>query len=198
MIKIAAVLLFVISLASAFRNPTRHIIHQEVFQKRSVETRQSSCISIIADCYDRMDSLDTESAVAVLRCESCFDDLERFYRCTGDDDLAEGLREAECARSDNDGKYCAESLFDGVANGDILVCGEEDDICIATCKDLRTLRNYWGCCTSSFEQYFESFPNTTQEYDDCDATLGEPCSGVSATPAFLVIAVLALITSSFL
>ena len=123
--------------------------------------------------------------------------LNVFYMRHVDDDAAEELREAQCARSDNDGKYCAESLFDGVANGDLLVCGETDDICIATCKDLRTLRNYWGCCTSSFEQYFESFPNTTQEYDDCDATLGEPCSSVSATPAFLVIAVLALITSIF-
>ena len=209
MIKIAAVFLFVISLASAIRNPTRHIIHQEVFLKRSVESRQSSCDSIIAECSARIISLadqydiDTTeglarylSAVAVIQCESCFDDFERFYMCTGDDELAEQLREASCARSDNDGKYCEESLFDGIANEDLPSCDEEDDVCTATCQDLRTLRNYWGCCTSSFEEY-GLLANTTQEYDDCDATLGEPCSGVFATPAFLVIAVLALITSSF-
>ena len=217
MMKIA-VLLLVISLASALRNPTRHIVHQEVFLKRSVETRQSSCASIIADCEDRITSLGQEydigttegfaryqSAVDDIQCGSCFDDFARFYMCTGDDDDAEELREARCARSDNDGKYCTESLFDGIANGDVLVCGDIGDICVATCQHLRTLRNYWGCCTSSFEQYYGSFPNTTQEYDDCDATLGEPCdatlgepcSGVSATPAFLVIPVLALITSSF-
>ena len=34
------------------------------------------------------------------------------------------------------------------------------------------------------------------QLDDCDATLGEPCSGVSATPAVIVVAVLALITFS--
>ena len=62
------------------------------------------------------------------------------------------------------------------------------DICTSTCQDLRTLRNYWGCCTSSFEQY-GYLPNTTKEFDDCGATLGEPCSGMSA--------ILALITSSF-
>ena len=135
------------------------------------------------------------SDVAVLQCGSCFDEYERFYRCTGDDDLAEQLREADCARSDIDGKYCAESLFDRIANGNIRACDEEDDACEATCQDLRNLRSNLGCCTSSFEQY-GILTNTTQEYDDCDATLGEPCSGVFVTPAFLVIAVFALITSS--
>ena len=116
--------------------------------------------------------------------------------CTGDDDLAEELREADCARSDVDSKYCTESLYDGIANGDIRACDDEDDVCDSTCQDLCTLRNYWGCCTSSFEQY-GLLANNTQQYDNCFATLGEPCSGVFATPAFLVIAVLALITSSF-
>ena len=209
MIKIAAVLIFVISSTTAFRNPTRHIIHQEVFLKRSVETRQSSCFPIIADCEDGIDSLadryDTNtteglarylSAVFVIVCGSCLDEYESYFMCTGDDELAERLREADCARSDVDGKYCAESVYDGIANGDLRACDEEDDVCDATCQDLRTLRNYWGCCTSSYEQY-GLLANTTQEYDDCGATLGEPCSGVFATPAFLVIAVFALITSSF-
>ena len=208
MIKIAAVLLFVISSTSALHNPTRHIIHQEAFLKRPVETRQSSCIPIIADCKDRIDSLadlyntsTTEgfarylSDVYVIECGSCFDEYERFYSCTGDDDLAEEL-EVDCARSDIDGKYCAESLFDGIANEDLPLCGEEDDVCVATCQDLRTVRTYLGCCVASYER-LGVLDNTTQEYDDCDATLGEPCSGVFATPAFLVIAVLALITSSF-
>ena len=119
-----------------------------------------------------------------------------YYTCTGNDDLTEQLREAICARSDVDGKYCDESFYDGIANGDLPACDEEDDVCISTCQDLRTVRSYWGCCTSSFEQ-FGLLANTTQEYDDCDATLGEPCSGVFATPAFPVIAVFALITSSF-
>ena len=212
MIKIAAVLLFVISSTTALRNPTRHIIHnvhQEVFLKRSVEIRQSSCDSIIADCSARIVSLAQQhdlttneglarflSDVAVLQCGSCFDDFERFYTCTGDDDLAEQLREASCARSDIDGKYCSESLFDRIASGDLRACDEEDDACEATCQDLRDLRSNLGCCTTSFEQN-GLLTNTTQEYDDCGATLGEPCSGVSATPAFLVIAVFALITSSF-
>ena len=209
MIKIVAVLLFVISSTSALRDPTSHIVHHQVFLKRSVETRQSSCYPIIADCEDRIDSLadrynisTTEglaryfSDVFVLICGSCFDEYERFYNCTGDDDLAEELREADCVRSDVDGKYCAESLFDGIANGDLRACDEDDDVCEATCQDLRNLRSYFGCCTTSFEQN-GLLTNTTQEYDDCDATLGEPCSGVYATPAFLVIAILALITSSF-
>ena len=173
MITIAAVLLFVISSTSALRNPTRHIIHnvhQEVFLKRSVEIRQSSCDSIIADCNARIISLAQQynintteglarylSDVAVLQCGSCFDEYESYFRCTGDDDLAEQLREASCARSDIDGKYCEESLNDGVANGDLSTCVDEVDemveICISTCQDLRTLRAYWGCCTSSFEQY---------------------------------------------
>ena len=225
MIKIAAVLLFVISSTTALRNPTRHIIrdvHQEVFLKRSFETRQSSCDSIIEDCNDRIIALAQQhdlttneglarflSDVVVLQCGSCFEEYESFYRCTGDDELAEQLREADCARSDIDGKYCAESLYDGIANGDLPACDEEDDVCVATCQDLRNLRTYWGCCTASFEQH-GFLANTTQEYDDCDATLGEPCSdgkptdggsdepdsGVSVVPVFLVIAVLLFITSS--
>ena len=178
MITIAAVLLFVISSTSALHNPTRHIIHQEVFLKRSVETRQSS---IIADCAPRIISLAQQyditttegfarylSDVAVLQCESCFDEFESYYRCTGDDDLAEQLREAQCARSDVDGKYCAESFFDGIASGDIRACDEEDDACEATCQDLRDLRSNLGCCTMSYEQ-LGLLTNTTQEYDDCDA-----------------------------
>ena len=108
------------------------------------------------------------------------------------------MREASCVRSDIDGKYCEESLFDGIANDDLPACDEEDDVCVTTCQDLRTLRNYWGCCTSSFEQQ-GALVNTTQEYADCGATLGEPCSGVSTTAALslFVIAVLALMTSSF-
>ena len=209
MIKIAAVLFFVISLASAFRNPASHIIHQKVFLKRPVESRQSSCDSIIADCEDRIDSLADQynlnttegaarylSAVAVIECGSCFDEYESYFRCTGEDDLAEEIREADCARSDVDGKYCEQSVFDGMASGDLPLCGEVGDVCISTCQDLRTIRNYGGCCVSSYVQY-GVIPNTTQEFDDCDATLGEPCSGVFATPAFLVIAILALITFSF-
>ena len=210
MIKIVAVLLLVISSTSALRDPW-HIIHHKVFLKESVETRQSSCDLLTADCdatidllADRYNLSTTEglarfySDVAILQCESCFDEYESYFRCTGDDDLAEQLREASCARSDIDGKYCEESLFDGIANGDLPACDEEDDVCVATCQDLRTIRTYWGCCTSSFEQY-GLLANTTQEYADCDATLGEPCSGVSTTPALslFVIAVLALITSSF-
>ena len=129
------------------------------------------------------------------------------------------MREASCARSDIDGKYCSESLFGGIASGDIPACDEEDDACEATCQDLRDLRSNLGCCTTSFEQN-GLLTNTTQEYDDCDATLGEPCfdgeptdgeltdgeptdggsdepdSGVSVVPVFLVIAVLTFITFS--
>ena len=157
MIKFAAVLLFVISLASAFRNPTWHIIHKEVFLKRW----HSSCDSIIADCEDRIDQYNiytTEgrarylSDVYVLVCGRCFDDFERFYSCTGDEDLAEELREADCACSDVNGKYCTELLFDGF---DLSTCvnknDEIDDNCISTCQDLRTIRAYWGCCTTSYE-----------------------------------------------
>ena len=106
------------------------------------------------------------------------------------------MREADCARSDNDGKYCAQSIFDGIASGDLPVCGKDDDICDATCQDLRTQRNYGGCCASSYAK-LGLLPNTTQQFEDCGVKLGEPCSGVYATPAILVIAVLALITSSF-
>ena len=217
MMKITAVLLFVVSLASAFRNSTRHIIHQEVFLKRPAETRQSSCDLIIADCKDRIDSIkdqyDTSavegrsrylSDATVLACESCLDDFERYYSCTGEYYDAEVLREANCARSDVNGKYCGESFFDGVANGDLspyVKEGEEisrisDTCCISTCQDLHNILAYFGCCASSFQQY-GLLLNTTQQFDDCGATLGEPCSGVFATPAFLVIAVLALITFSF-
>ena len=55
--------------------------------------------------------------------------FRRFYNCTGDDDLAERLREADCVRSDVDGKYCAESFFDGITNGDLRACDEDDDVC---------------------------------------------------------------------
>ena len=174
MIKITAVLLFVVSMASAFRNPTRHIIHQEVFLKRPAETRQSSCDLIIADCDDRIDSIEDQydtsavegrsrylSDVFVLACESCLDDYERYYSCNGDDYDAEVLREAYCARSDVNGKYCGESFFDGVANGDLSPyvnedeeIGEiEDTCCISTCQDLRNILAYFGCCASSFQQY---------------------------------------------
>ena len=209
MIKIAAVLLFVISLASAFRNPASHIIHQKVFLKGSVESRQSSCDLMIAHCNARIISLAADydlnttkgfarylSAAAVIQCESCFDEYENYFMCTGDDNLAVQLREADCARSDVDGKYCQQSVFDGIASGDLPLCGQVGDVCVSTCQDLRTIRNYGGCCVSSYEQ-LGLLANTTQEYDDCDATVGEPCSGVFATPAFLVIAILALITFSF-
>ena len=96
MMKFVALLLFIIASTSALRQPTRHIIHHQVFLRRSVE-RQSSCDSIIADCTNRSISLAEQynlttteglhrylSAVAVLQCESCFGDLESYYRCTGD------------------------------------------------------------------------------------------------------------------
>ena len=153
-----------------------------MFLRRSVE-RQSSCDSIIADCTNRSISLAEQynlttteglhrylSAVAVLQCESCFGDLERYYRCTGDNDSAVELREADCARSDNDGKYCAQSIFDGIASGDLPVCGKDDDICDATCQDLRTQRNYGGCCASSYAK-LGLLPNTTQQFEDCGVTL---------------------------
>ena len=91
MIKIAAVLLFVILSTSALREPTRHIIHHQVFLRRSVE-RQSSCDSTIADCNERIIALAQQhdlttneglarylSDVAVLQCESCFDEFESYY-----------------------------------------------------------------------------------------------------------------------
>ena len=89
-----------------------------------------------------------------------------------------------------------------------------------------------GCCAASFVEY-GILVNTTQEYDNCNAKLSQPCSdgdepgsdggptievptdggptdggptdrrsgepdsGLSATPAFLVIAALTLITSIF-
>ena len=67
---------------------------------------------------------------------------------------------------------------------------------------LKGRHNYWGhqflYITTSYEQH-ELVANNTQElYNDYDATLSEPCSGVPATPVFLVIAVFALITSSVL
>ena len=82
--------------------------------------------------------------LSYIQCESCFDDLESYYRCTGDNDSAIELREADCARSDNDGKYCAQSIFDGIANGDLPVCGEEDDICDATCAKISALNVTMG------------------------------------------------------
>ena len=231
MIKVAAVLLFVISLTSALRNPTSHIIQQEVFLKRLVE-RQSSCGSILAHCNDTV-SLDQQSGLTaneaiarylsartVIECGSCFDEYESYHRCISGDDGAEWFREAKCARSDIDGKYCLQSLYDGIVNRDIPYCDAKRDVCVATCQDLQTLQRYLGCCTTSFEQY-GLLPNTTQEYDVCGATLGEPCSdgrsetettdepvsvggptdgesdsSVSATPTFFAIAVFALITCS--
>ena len=244
-----AILFFVISSTCALRDLTRHIIHQEVFMKRSVERQQSSsCDSIITDRSARVSQLQQQhdlttreglaeylSDVAVLSCGSCFDEYEDYFICIGEDELAEQFREAECVRSD--GKFCSERLFDGIANGDIRSCDDEDDACIATCQDLRNLRDVLGCCAASFVEY-GILVNTTQEYENCNAKLSQPCSdggpgadtteepgseggptkegptdggttdggttdggssepdsGVSATPAFLVIALLTLITS---
>ena len=207
MIKIAAVLLLVISLTSALRDPTRR---HEVFLKRSVEIRQSSCDAIIADCFQRFDSIlnrsNTSTTEGLTRyysdvfdvyCGSCLIVFQSYYNCTGNDDIAEQLREAYCVRSGIDGKYCGELLFFGREEGDIFVCDQKDDSCGDGCQNLRTLRNYLGCCTTSFQQH-GVLPNTTQEFDDCDATLGELCSDVSTTPelSFPVIAVLAFISSS--
>ena len=243
MIKIVAILFFVISSTCALRDLTRHIIHQEVFMKRSIESRQSSCNSIITICNARVSQLQQQhdlttreglaeylSDVAVLSCGSCFDEYEDYFICIGEDELADQFREAECVRSD--GKFCSERLFDGIANGDIRSCDDEDDACIATCQDLRNLRDVLGCCAASFVEY-GILVNTTQEYDNCNAKLSQPCSdgdepgsdggptiegptdqgptdgsptdgrsgepdsGLSATPAFLVIAALTLITSIF-
>ena len=199
--------------------------------KRSVERQQSSsCDSIITDCSARVSQLQQQhdlttreglaeylSDVAVLSCGSCFDEYEDYFICIGEDELAEQFREAECVRSD--GKFCTERLFDGIANGDISSCDDEDDPCIATCQDLRNLRDVLGCCAVSFVEY-GILINTTQEYENCNAKLSQPCSdggsgadttdggttdgssepdsGVSATPAFHVIALLTLITSIFL
>ena len=245
MIKIVAILFFVISSTCALCDLTRHIIHQEVFMKRCFERQQcSSCHSIITNCSARDSQLQQQhdlttteglaeylSDVAVLSCGSCFDEYEDYFICFGEDELAEQFREAECVLSD--GKFCSESLFDGIANGDIRSCDDEDDACIATCQDLRNLRDVLGCCAASFVEY-RIFVNTTQEYDNCNAKLSQPCSdgdepgsdggptiegptdegptdgpstdgrsgepdsGLSATPAFLVIALLTLITSILL
>ena len=214
MIKSVAVLLLVILSTSALRNPTRHMIHHKVFLEQLVATGLSSCDSIIADCNRTINSiadrynLSTNEGLAryysdtfALVCGRCFNDFESYYRCIDDDDLAEELREGDCVRSNVDGKYCTESLFDGLLIGVLRFCDEEDDACVTTCQDLRTERNYLGCCASSYEQYGSiiiTLGNTTQEFADCNATLGEPCSGVSTTPALslFVIAVLALITFS--
>ena len=51
---------------------------------------------------------------------------------------------------------------------------------------------YFGCCVTSYEQ-IGFLANTTQEYDDCDATLGEPCSGVFATPPKIALLLLKLL-----
>ena len=72
-----------------------------MFLKRSVE-RPYSCITTIADCDDRFISfaeqydLTTNEGLArcpinatVLQCGSYFDEPERYYCCTGDDDLGE-------------------------------------------------------------------------------------------------------------
>ena len=242
MIKIIAILFFVISSTCALHDLTRHIIHQEVFMKRSVKRQQSSsCDSIITDCSARVSQLEQQhdfttregfaeylSDVTVLACGSCFNEYEDYFICIGEDELAEQFREAECVLSD--GKFCSERLYDGIANGDIRSCDDEDDACIATCQDLRNLSDVLGCCAVLFVEY-ELLINTTQEYENCNAKLSPPCSdggsaadttdepgsdggptdagttdggsskpdsGVSATPAFVVIALLTLITSIFL
>ena len=205
-IKTIVVIFFVIASTTAFRNFARHIIHQKFLFNGELE-KQSGCNSIIAECQARIlvlenqhDTSNTEgkaeylSDVAVLLCGDCFDDLEDYYRCIDEDDLAEELREARCARSD--GKYCSESYYDEIADGNLRVCSEDLDVC-TTCQDLRDIRNYGGCCAASYEQY--GLTNTSEEYEKCNVDLGEPCSGMSvATPTFVVIAVLTLITSTFL
>ena len=235
---------------------------QEVLMKQSVESRQSSsCDSIIADCSARVSQLQQQhdlttreglaeylSDAAVLSCGICFDEYEDFYICIGEEELAEQFREAECVLSN--GKFCSERLFDGIANGDIRSCDDEDDVCIATCQDLRNLRDVLGCCVVSFVEY-GILSKATLEYENCNAKLSQPCSnggsgadttvepgseggptiegptddgptdddptddgptdggptdgrsgepdsGLSATPAFLVIATLTLITSIYL
>ena len=187
MIKIAAILFFVISSTCALCDLTRHIIHQEVFMKRSIESQPcSSCHSIITNCSARDSQIQQQhdlftreglaeylSDVAVLSCGSCFDEYENYFICIGEDKLAEQFREAECIRSD--GKFCSERLFDGIANGDIRSYDDEEDVCIATCQDLHNLRDVLGCCAASFVEY-GIFVNTTQEYDNCNAKLSQPCS----------------------
>ena len=225
--KIIAILFFVISSTCALRDLTRHIINQKGFMKRSVERKQSSlCDSIITDCSARVSQLEQQhnlttreglaeylSDVAVLSCGSCFNEYEDYFICIGEDELAEQFREAECVLSN--GKFCSERLFDGIANGDIRSCDDEDHACTATCQDLSNLRDVLGCCAVLFVEY-GILINTTQEYENCNAKLSQPCSdggsgvdtidepgssepdsGVSATPAFLV-ALLTLITSKFL
>ena len=90
MIKIIAILFFVISSTCALRDLTRHIINQKVFMKRSVERKQSSlCDSIITDCSARVSQLEQQhnlttreglaeylSDVAVLSCGSCFNEMK--------------------------------------------------------------------------------------------------------------------------
>ena len=102
MIKIAAILLFIILSTTGSRDFTRHIINRKVFLKRSVDTRQSSCDSIIEDCDDRIDSLADQyntstteglarylSDVFVIACGSCLNEYESFFISTGNEDLAE-------------------------------------------------------------------------------------------------------------
>ena len=204
-IKTIVVIFFVIASTTAFRDFARHIIHQKFLFNGELE-KQSGCNSIIAECRARIlvlenqhDTSTTEgeaeylSDVAVLLCGDCFDEYEDYFRCIDEDDFAEELRETDCARSD--GKYCSESFFDGIADGNIRVCSE--DVVCTTCQDLRNIRNYGGCCAASYEQY--GLTNTSEEYEKCNVDLGEPCSGMSvATPTFVVIAVLTLITSTFL
>ena len=207
--KTIVVIFFVIaSTTTAFRDVARHIIHQK-FLFNGESEKQSGCDSIIAECQARIRELanqhDTStiegeaeylSDVTVLLCGDCFDEYEDYFRCIGEDDFAEEIRGTECARSD--GKYCSESYYDGIADGNLRVCFEDGVFyaCNTTCQDLRNLRNYLGCCVASYEQYGLV---TKEEYEKCNVDLGEPCSGMSvATPTFVVIAVLTLITSSFL
>ena len=53
--------------------------------------------------------------------------FECFYRCTGDDDFADELRNNECARFNVNGNYCGESLFDGIVNEDLSTCDDENE-----------------------------------------------------------------------
>ena len=188
--------------------------------------QSSLCDSIITDCSARVSQLEQQhnlttreglaeylSDVAVLSCGSCFNEYEDYFICIGEDELAEQFREAECVLCN--GKFCSERLFDGFANGDIRSCDDEDHACTATCQDLSYLCDVLGCCAVLFVEY-GILINTTHEYENWNAKLSQPCSDagsgvdtidepgsnesdsvVSATPAFLVIVLLTLITSKF-
>ena len=144
----------------ALGDPTRPSVHQHVSPKPFAK-RHSSCDSIIADCVNSVNTLfpipddynkeslySYQSNIAFLLCGTCFDENESYHRCTGNRFLAEEFRYANCARSDVDGKYCLESFYNGIANENIPTCNGH--VCVATCYNLRNLRNYLGCCTTSF------------------------------------------------